>query len=116
MSEATEAIEDIVEALNDYGSSITLRDGTVTAYDPYTGPSVTDVDTPLKAFISLEASRSLSQQFDSHTYDLAIKTYHTSKITKEDQIIYDGQVFRILYVSSKILQDTTLIYELLIVR
>ena len=116
MSEATEAILDIVEALNEYGTSISLRSVSENSYDPYTGASTTEVDTGLKAFISLEASRVVSQQFAKHTYDLALKTFHTEKITKADKIVYDGEVYNIVYVSSKVLQDTTLLYELLIVR
>lgn len=116
MSDATDAIEDIVEAINEYGTSISLRSVSEDSYDPYTGSTVTNTDVELKAFVSLEASRVLSQQFAKHTYDLALKTYHTTKITKADEIIYDGQTYKILYVSSKILQGTAIIYELLIVR
>lgn len=116
MSEAAEAIGDIVEALNEYGTSITLRTISEDSYDPYTGTATTEVDTDLKAFISLEASRVVSQQFAKNTYDLALKTFHTEKITKSNKIVYNGEVYNITYVSSKVLQDTTLLYELLIVR
>jgi len=116
MSDATDAIVDVVEALDEYGTDIVLRTVTEDSYNPHTGPTNSNVDKPLKAFIKEFASHQLSQQFSKDTYDLAISTYDTSAITKTHKILYGGQEYNIVYVSSKVLQNETIIYELLIAR
>ena len=45
MSDATEAIKDIIEAINEYGSTITLNIITEGAYNPVTGDT-DDTITP----------------------------------------------------------------------
>ena len=63
MSEALEAIEDISEALEEYGSDIVLRTitkGDLSTYDPRnpdSGDTVTDIDK--KALIQNQASKEL---------------------------------------------------------
>jgi len=119
MNDADEAIIDIIEAIEEYGSTIQIVTLTkVVPYNPYKGEEYTETIVDTKALISNEATSKVNDNFIANninsSYDLSIKIYSDIVITKSNKIIFDGNTYEISYVSSKILQDTTLIYELLI--
>ena len=118
MSDATEAIQDIIEAIEEYGSTIRIATETETGYDPYTGATYSTTYEDTKAVISKHASKSMSEVMEANritsAYDLSIKLYTTTELTKANKIVYDGDTYEITFISDKILQDTRIIYELLI--
>lgn len=119
-TDALEAIKDIKEAIEEYGSSIILRLETQNqaTYDPRSPDTgVTVTDTPMKALISTEASKDLATSMPKDligTYEIAMKLYTTLELTKAYKIVYDGKEWEVLYPSKRVLQDTTLMYEVLV--
>ena len=121
MSEALDAITDIQAELLEYGTNISIRTYTEGSYNSYTGSIETYTDVPTKAFIQSVSTgqvlNSLMQNLASTTigdYDLTVKCCSSSVIDKSHKIIYNLEEYNIMYVNSKVLQDTTLIYEILI--
>ena len=113
MQEALDAIDDIVEALEEFGTAIKLRTIVSTGYDPMTGSTgETITDTTLKAIIKSEASESTERAFNSD-YELSIMFYSTVEPTKSHKIVLGTDVYNILYVSKSILQGVTFKYEVL---
>ncbi len=118
--DAQGAIVDIKRAIKDYGSDIILREITKTGYNSYTGSVETATDINMRALPQDEATESVSRAFvnqgNSTSYEMAMKLYSEETITKSHKIVYHGDVYNILYVSSKVLQNETLLYEILIRR
>jgi len=112
MSDATEAIEDIIEAINEYGSSITLNIITKGEYDPVAGES-SDITTPIitKALPKNYTSREL-QNPDIHITDIKFMIYYDSEIAYKDNLVFDGKTYNLLNIDKKILQDETIIYTI----
>ena len=121
-SDATEAIQDIIEAIEEYGSTIRIATETESGYDPYTGATYSTTYEDTKAIISSLATQRVQEAFQNiskiegviSAYDLSIKLYTTTELTKANKIVYDGNTYEITFISDKILQDTRIIYELLI--
>ena len=118
--DAKEAIVDIAEAIEEYGSDVSVR--TITKdqslYDPR-NPSagIINTDVPTKALINTEASKDLATSMPKEligTYQIAMKLQSTTPITKANKIIYDGKVYEILYPSKRVLQNELLMYEILV--
>lgn len=114
-ADALDAIKDIKEAVEEYGSDIILVKLTEGGYDPYTGPIETREETPTKAIIkSTTSNESLAKAVD--TYELSIMVYSDIDITIDNLINFRGNDYKIVPkgLDSKILQNETLLYELLV--
>ena len=120
MSEATEVITDIQEALTEYGSSIIIKKSVNEVRDAYgvvtTAATATTENT--KAFVGRYAtSQLLSKLTDDQkqSYELSLRFYTTSVLNKEDYTIsFKSSDYNIVIIDSKILQDETLLYEVLV--
>lgn len=113
--DALDAIEDIKEAIEEYGSDILLVTLTEGAYDPYTGAATIRTEVITKALIkSTTSNESLAKAVDS--YELSIKVYSDLEITEDNLINFRGNDYKIMPkgLDSKILQNETLLYELLV--
>ena len=120
-SKALSSIEKIKKAFAKYGSTITIKGNSVDAvYDSYgniTTPAVTNPDEITKGIVETEATISVSDAFsktNNGNYELAIKIYSPNVITKANTLVYDGNTYEIIFVSKKSLQDTLILYELLV--
>mgnify|MGYP000247643037 CR=1 FL=1 len=116
---ALETIEKLKKAIEKYGSVIKIQTITEGVYDPRNpeaGTTTTEVTT--KALISSEASKKVAEGFkgttSSSAYEMAMKLYNDTTITKDNKISFRGNVYDVLYVSESILQDTTYLYEILV--
>ena len=119
MNDALNAIKDIKKAIIDYGSDITLNKIVAGTYNPQTGTtSGTITSYPMKAIVKRNATvsleRSIANNVTVNTYELSILLYHTEEPKKDWKVIYKGNTYTILYVSPTVLQNSNLIYELLI--
>lgn len=115
MSEATEAISEISEALAEYGSDINLIQVVEGEYDPITGEtSKVDLITPMKAFLPNKATSSVisnSQIVTTSSYDIIFQIYHDEEITESWEIEYKDDTYEIVLIDSTVLQNETLLYE-----
>ena len=111
MSEATDAIIDIQEALEEYGSDIVLKSVTTEGtYNPATGETTdTVVTTNLKAIIKDFAGEELIND-SIGVKDLKFMIYFASEIKYTDTITFDSKVYKILNIDKTILQNTNLLY------
>ena len=113
MSDVTDAIKDIKEAIAEYGSNISIITLIEGAYDPYQGATETRVETNTKALVgSTSTNEILNNIIDS--YELSIRLYSAVEIKKDNLINFRGNDYKILYVDTKVLQNETLLYELLV--
>ena len=115
MSEATDAIADLIDALDEFGTSITLNKITKTgAYVPATGAyATTTVATTKKAFIKQFASEKLVNNplVKVSGYDVVFKLNHDEAITTDWTIVYNSDAYKILLVDTSILQNEDILYE-----
>ena len=112
MSDATEAIEDIIEAINEYGSSITLNIITKGVYNTTTGEtSDTNAPVTMKALIQSYTSKEL-QNTDIHADDIRFVIYLDGAVEYKDTITFDSQVYKLLNIDPKYLQDENLMYTI----
>lgn len=110
MSEALEAITDIKQALNDYGSDITIKINVEGVFDPIEGeglPSITNVVT--KAFVSNYSSKELINP-DIKITDTKFTLYYDGDLTYEDTIVFSGKTYSFENIDKQILQNETLKY------
>lgn len=118
MSEATDAILDIIDGQNEFGSSIKITSEVETGYDPYTGATYATTFADTKAFIKTEATPKVYDSFVNEStnsaYDMSIKLYFDTTITKDNKVVFKGNSYEIVFISETILQDTTILYELLV--
>ena len=121
MSDAQEAILDIAEALEEYGSNIVIRTitkGDLSTYDPRNPTSnetITDVDS--KGLIYSTATKDLAMTMPKellNNYEISIVLQSDTPITKANIIIFQSVEREIVFVSKKILQDLVLSYEVLV--
>ena len=115
MSDALDAIVDIKEAMNEYGSTVILQTVTEGGYDFDIGMNTTTtININKKALISTLASRRMNENLlqSNQSYDLAIKLYHDGEIKKTDNILVDTDTYEIVSIVKKVLQDEVLLYEL----
>jgi hypothetical protein len=110
MSDALEAIDDIVEALDEYGTDITLNIITEGTYNPATG-STTDVTTAVttKAFISNYQDESQTNT-EIKDDDVKFTLYYNGAIKSTDTILYNSKVHKIQSIVPKVLQNENLMY------
>ena len=118
--EALSAVNDIIEAIDEYGSAIIIQTITPEVSDAYgvvTTPAVT-VSEVTKGLPTKQASADFSQGLldTIGSFELAIKLYTVTELTKANKILYKSKTYNILYISEKVLQDTRLIYEVLVAR
>ena len=112
MSDATDAVLDIISAINEYGSSIVLNTITIGAYDPLTGETTnTVINTPIKAIPRAYDSQEL-QNTDISINDLNFMFYHDGEISYTDKITFSGKTYNLLNIDKKIFQDVTLVYQI----
>lgn len=108
MSEALEAIEDIKQALNDYGTDILLGKVTKGVYDPVAGEEpVSTSQIPIKAFVGSYSSQELMNP-DIRATDKKFTLYYADGITYDDKIIFEGKIHHIVNIDPQILQNETL--------
>lgn len=110
MTDAQTAIADIQEALEEYGTNISLKKVTAGAYNPLTGDTAdTVVSTSMKAFINTSISSERLKLVGN--YD-AVFTFYTSEAVDESyKISYESKDYQILHISRKVLQNTSMLYE-----
>ena len=112
MSDALDAIEDIKEALEEYGSNIELRQITTGIFNPGEGETLdTFVDKPLKVLIKKYNSFE-RQNTEIHNDDLKLMLYFDESITYDDRIILLSSPYKILNIDKKVLQNENLFYTL----
>jgi len=111
MSDATDAIADIQEALDEYGSAITLQIITKGALDLDTGRKAeTIVEHNIQA---LPGTYGKDEQNENvHPKDIKFRFYFDSEIGYEDRIIFQGETYGIEQIDKKILQNENLIYTI----
>jgi len=118
--EALDAIQDFKDALVTDGSAVTIRTITAGEWDSYGNVIVVETvsDEITKCFPSSEASSRVQAVINADTnissYELSLKLYTETEVTKADRIVFDSDVYEILYVSKKIYQDIVVFYELLV--
>lgn len=114
------AIDDIVEALDEYGSAVTLRNIVSGAYDPLTGSSTTTTDYPTKAFINKLASESIQGQIRLNEaysgYEMSITLYSSHAIDSTWRVLFNSVEYKIILVVPYTLQNTIFKYEILVKR
>ena len=119
-TDALEAIEDIKQAIEDYGSDIKIGVETeVLPYNPYIGKQFTTAYTDTKALIAKTASTDLSSKLTPdqlNSYERAIKVYSATEITKAMKIQIVGIDYNISIIDITELQNTIILYELLIAK
>ena len=113
MTDAQIAINEIKKALNEYGTDIVLRKVTQDGYDPLTGESITVSDYDLKAFVSNVKADDVEVIGD---YEMSLMFYTELEVTKKDEIVYNGNIYKIIFVKPTILQNTVIKYEVFVKR
>lgn len=112
MSDATDAIVDIVEAITEYGSSCTLRIVAKGLYNTTTGEtSNVNTDVPTKCLIMNYDNKELESP-DIHVDDLKFFIYYDGDVSIKDKIIFSGKTYNFMKVDKKILQDVNLLYTI----
>lgn len=120
MSKATDSIVKIANAIDKYGSDITIKVVTkdISLYDPYdSSKGVIITTTNTKALISSLASEDLATSMPKelvNNYRLAMKLQTTIDLNTSHFILFQGKEYEVLFVSKKILQNENLIYEVLV--
>jgi hypothetical protein len=120
MSEATETIVDIQEALAEYGSSIIIKKSVNEVRDAYgvVTTAATSTTENTKAFIKRYATNNIFMKLYQdfiNSYDLSIRLYTSQIINKEEYTIsYQSQIYNIVDIEKKILQDEIIYYDLLV--
>jgi len=121
-AKALSAIDKIVKAIEKYGSDIKIVTFVAGETDSYGDVIVAERNDyeDTKGLISNEASESVATAYrggsNPNTYELSIKLFTKNEINKDNKLIYSGHEHEIVYISSKVLQNTTLLYEVLIKR
>ena len=120
MSEATETIVDIQEALAEYGSSIIIKKSVNEVRNAYgvVTTAATSTTENTKAFIKRYATNNIFMKLYQdfiNSYDLSIRLYTSQIINKEEYTIsYQSQIYNIVDIEKKILQDEIIYYDLLV--
>ena len=120
MSEATEVITDIQEALTEYGSSIIIKKSVNEVRDAYGAVTTAATSTTenTKAFIKRYATNNIFMKLYQdfiNSYELSIRLYTSQIINKEEYTIsYQSQIYNIVDIEKKILQDEIIYYDLLV--
>ena len=112
MSDATDAIFDIKEAILEYGSTITLNIITEGAYNTVTGDT-DDIITPhsMKSLPKNYTSKELESP-DIYVKDMKFMLYFDGEINYSDNLVFNGKTYTFLNIDKKFLQDENLIYTI----
>lgn len=115
MSVALDAITDIQEALDEYGSTITLNIPSNSTYNPATGEyTATTANEALKAFIKrVDADNITKNANELYVGDIEFMFYTTTAFTEEATITFNSKEYKILGKTFKFLQDNVLAYEVI---
>lgn len=120
MTDAEVAIQEILTALDEYGTDIILIKVAQGAYNPSTGSTTTETEIPLKALINKSASVTVSRQVQGNEslsgYEFSLMFYHTESPSTAWKVKYNNKVYKVTLVAPYILQNTTFKYEVLIKR
>ncbi len=112
MSDATDAVIDIIEAIDEYGSAITLNSITTGVYDTTTGLTAdTVVPHVMKALPKDYTSKELDNK-DIHINDIKFVLYFDGPIGYDDKIIFNSVTYNLLNIDKKILQDVNIVYTI----
>jgi len=112
MSDATEAIVDIIEAIDEYGSGITLNIITKGEYDVIEGESADSITAVTTKALPKNYTSQELQNTDIHTTDIKFMLYYDGEISYKDNIVFDGKTYNLLNIDKKIFQDETIIYTI----
>jgi Mg/Co/Ni transporter MgtE len=111
MTDAQEAVIDIVEALTEYGSGISINVITEGVYDPTTGlKSKTTVSTNTKGLPRNYNSAELSDKI--FVTDMEFRLYFSGTIAYKDTITYQSKTYTIMNIYKKVLQNTLIMYTI----
>ena len=109
MTDAQEAVIDIVEALTEHGSDVTINVVTEGVYDPSTGTKTkTTVSTNTKALPRNYNSDELSDKI--FVTDMEFRLYFSGTIAYKDTITYQSKTYTIMNIYKKVLQNTLIMY------
>lgn len=112
MTDAQEAIIDVEEAIEEFGSTIVLNLVDKGEYDPNTGDyATTTTSVPMKALIQNYTVDELNRD-DVGLDDVKFKLYYNASIENPCTVEYNGKTHKIISISSMVLQDLTIIYTL----
>lgn len=117
--DALNAIVDIKEAIAEYGSSIKILTQTAGEWDSYGNIVIPEGTSEVitKALIGSSATDKLLTKLSGdilNSYSLSMRLYSSTEITKANTISFRGDEYEIVFIDEMILQDTTLIYEILV--
>ena len=119
MKDSTSAIQDIIEAIYEYGSSIVILTTTDEVTDAYgeviTKANIDRLET--KALIGRNATDKVTQKLTEdilNGYDLSMRLYTSKTFNKTNTIEFRDNEYNIVYIDEMILQDDTLMYEILV--
>jgi len=112
MSDATDVINDIQEAIDEYGSDIILNIITIGGYDPIEGEG-SDTPTPhnLASLIADYTTKELESP-NIHVNDIKFRFYYNGEIGYDDQIVFGGKTYSLENIDKQILQNENLIYTI----
>lgn len=118
MTDAELAIIDVKQAISEYGSTIILRETTEGAYDPYNPENDINTDTNTKGIfkssVSKNIANSVPQTFMEQFEKVIIIDSDVAIDKTKHKIVYKNVEYEIIWFNDPILQDETLLYELLI--
>ncbi len=115
--DALNAIADIKKAIAEYGSNVKILTKTAGELDSYGNvvveEGITSVST--KALIGSSATDKIGSRYSISTdYSLSIRLYSKIPLTKANVIKFRDDDYEIVFIDEMVLQDTTLLYELLV--
>ena len=113
--ESLDLYNEVAKTLRKQGTSVTYRTITQGVYSPLTGSAETVVDTTINAHISRNATKATARTF-LEDYERSLTVQISTEPSKKDNIVFDGDVYNIVYISPIIIDGTTIKYELLIKR
>jgi len=112
MSDATDAIIDIQEALLEYGSDIILKKVTKGTYDPDTGEDTASItDIPMQA-LPRNYNRKEMEDPNVHIKDKEFRLYYNGEIDYDDKIEYKGKIYSLERIDTKDFQNEELLYTI----
>ncbi len=112
MSDATDAVLDVIEAIDEYGSSITLNSIIPGVYDTTTGETADTVTPHVMKALPKDYKGKELDALDVHVNDIKFMLYHSGAIGYHDKIVYNSVTYNLLNIDKKILQDINIVYTI----
>ena len=112
MSDATDAILDVIDAITEYGSTITLKSITPGAYDTTTGETADVIADTITKALPKDYKGTELEAPDVYVDDVKFMLYTSDVITYHDKIVYDSVTYNIININKKILQDLNIVYTI----